>query len=67
MPQIKIVMIIDESDEFHDTVDLQIAQLMMQSDFITVNMNTVRVYAKEVTSTGIVKFYGVKRKPEDIK
>ncbi|KZZ82735.1 MULTISPECIES: hypothetical protein [Bacillaceae] len=67
MPQVRIEMIIDENDAFHDKVDLEIAQLMMLSDFITVNSNTVRVYAKEVTSAGIVKFYGIRKKPEDIR
>ncbi|MTH51830.1 hypothetical protein GKZ89_00315 [Bacillus mangrovi] len=65
MKQVKIEMIIEGEEPFQYTVEFETAQLMMHCDYLTVNMNTVRVHAKEVTDKGRVKFYGVRRKPEE--
>ncbi|AZB43050.1 hypothetical protein CEF21_12460 [Bacillus sp. FJAT-42376] len=65
MSKLVIEMVIEGEQVFQESVDYEVVQLMMQADYITVNMNTVRVHAKEVTSKGVVRFYGVHRKPED--
>ena len=53
-------MIMDREVKFNADVEYQIVQLMMQSELVTFDCNTIQVEAKEVTSEGIVRFMGSK-------
>ncbi|PLT32119.1 hypothetical protein [Bacillus sp. V5-8f] len=62
---VRVEMIMNDTITFTSNVDFNTVQLMMNSDFITLNRNTIKVEAKEVTSDGLVRFYGLKAKPEE--
>lgn len=65
MSMVDIEMIVNGSIAFNKTIEHDIVQLMMSSDYITVNSSTVKVYTTEVTDKGVVKFFGVKGYPEE--
>ena len=47
-----------ENTETGEMIDFETVQLMMQSEYVTIAGNTIRVNYKEVTSDGIVRFKG---------
>jgi hypothetical protein len=60
MREVDVEMITDPNITFSAKIDYQIVQLMMNSDFISISSNTIRVETKEVTDKGLVRFFGTK-------
>ncbi len=56
--KVELKIIGDENLEV--ILDYQTVHLMMLSEYVTIDGNTVRVSYKEVTSDGIVRFTGSK-------
>ncbi|QWC25100.1 hypothetical protein KJK41_21980 (plasmid) [Bacillus haikouensis] len=44
--------------EYSDTADLDVINLMMKSEFVTIGEKTIRVQGIEVTDRGEIRFYG---------
>ncbi|MDQ1003981.1 hypothetical protein QFZ28_004381 [Neobacillus niacini] len=60
MTQVVVEMIMDKTVRSQEKLDSNIVQLMMQSEYVTISGNTIKVAYKNVSSKGIVKFYGNK-------
>ncbi len=58
MSNFKVELIVIGEETFDEMIDFETVQLMMQSEYVTVAGNTIRVNYKEVTSDGIVRFKG---------
>lgn len=60
MNKVKVELVLSESTVFFADLDYNLVQLMLNSNHVTIGGNTVKVRTTEVTSQGLIRFYGTK-------
>lgn len=64
MDKVKVELVLSESEKFVNELDEKVVELMMQSGYVTMCGHTIKVKSTEVTSKGIVRFYGTEASKE---